>query len=239
MSGSGVQSAMRRRMRPPDDQRQRQDSTNTGPSGANREAVNRSNVQNQINPIQILHSHELRIKGIESKMENNSGSSKGENMTDSKIDLDKLKTDIESSMEKKLNIINNNLNFLLSSLNEERGKVKRLEMELTTLKSENERLATTLNEKLDEKTFLEYKEDLTKSRDIVTEEMVSNKLESGTESTETIGTMESVELKEDLVDNTVLPVNEESDQVDDNLNNIELTLTDSGEPSLENSIKLE
>lgn len=239
MSGTGVQSAMRRRMRPPDDQRQRQDINNTGSNKSNSQSVNRQNVQNQINPIQILHSHELRLKVIETKIENNSASSASVNIMDNKTDIDKLKADIDSSIEKKLNIVSNNLNFLLSSLNDERGKVKRLEIELVTLKDENNKLTTRLNEKLDEKTFLEYKQDLTNSKDVETELMTSDKLENGTESTETIGTMESLELKDDLVEQTHGIAYEGSDQADGSINNIELSLTDSVETSLEDTITLE
>jgi len=126
MSGTGVQSAMRRRTRPPDDPRK--SSSNSQPSprqyqpGLTQQQQQRQ--QTAINPGQILYMHQAKIREIEKTLENLG-------VAPSSVDIDskltEVKTSLESTIDKRLSVISNNLNFVLNGLNEERLKTKRLE----------------------------------------------------------------------------------------------------------------
>lgn len=128
MSGTGVQSAMRRRTRPPDDPRK--SSSNSQPSprqyqpGLTQQQQQQQRQQTAINPGQILYMHQAKIREIEKTLENLG-------VAPSSVDIDskltEVKTSLESTIDKRLSVISNNLNFVLNGLNEERLKTKRLE----------------------------------------------------------------------------------------------------------------
>lgn len=123
MSGTGVQSAMRRRTRPPDDPRK--SSSNSQPSPRqSQQQQQQQRQQTAINPGQILYMHQAKIREIEKTLENLG-------VTPSSVDIDgkltEVKTSLESTIDKRLSVISNNLNFVLNGLNEERLKTKRLE----------------------------------------------------------------------------------------------------------------
>lgn len=217
MSGTGVQSAMRRRTRPPEDPRKsfsnenntRQ--TNQVPNVAT--PVN--NGTTRLNPTNILYSHELKLNSIEAKL-------KGlniENIENKSATISDIKNEVEKNFENRLNIINNNLNYILNGFNEVKQSTKMLELEIARLTKENKDLA---NKKLDNNDFLEYKnhrdqennkplaetlteasadEILAKKEDDIEKVQTDNNSEISleksvlTDTTDTIGTLESIDIK--------------------------------------------
>lgn len=157
MSGTGVQSAMRRRTRPQEDQRR----SNINNSNINNNSNNANNISSntspninsgggRLNPMKILYSHELKINSIHENL-------KGlniENIQDKSATISDIKNEIEKNFESRLNIITNNLNYILNGFNELKQSTKILELEIARLTKENKDLA---NKKLDSDDFLEYK----------------------------------------------------------------------------------
>lgn len=143
MSGTGVQSAMRRRTRPPEENR-RPIQTNTT-SGVNQRNSQENNNQRLINPGQILYMHQQKITELENKLSNIDGI-KDSKHNGEKIE-DNIKEKLENLFDKKINIINNNLNFILNSLNEEKGKVRKLESDISSLLISNKELQDKLETK--------------------------------------------------------------------------------------------
>lgn len=137
MSGTGVQSAMRRRTRPPDDPRKSSGSSSSSSQVSPRQPQQQQQQrQTAINPGQILYMHQAKIREIEKTLENLG-------VTTSSTDIDgklsEVKSSLESTIDKRLSVISNNLNFVLNGLNEERLKTKRLE---ATIEQFSARFAT-------------------------------------------------------------------------------------------------
>lgn len=202
MSGTGVQSAMRRRTRPQEEQR-RPTTSNKPPTDLNSN-TNQNNNQRIVNPGQILFMHQKKIIEIEKKIGMNDFQTNIENKNNN-VDI---KKDLEETIDKKLNVVNNNLNFLLNVVNEERSKVKNLEAVIKKLTDENIELRERLNIKVDHqeinnkiKEYLEINKEHT--------------LVSGTE--DSIGTLESVE----TLTNKNVDVNIERD-IENGINNMSL-----------------
>ena len=196
MSGTGVQSAMRRRTRPPDDHRRQSASSNNQPPPVQRQNANQGQGQGQgqgqsqgqgqgqgkermLNPGQILYMHQAKIRAIEKTLENlgvdpiNASSSQ-----DNDVKFASLKTDIEATLDKRLSVISNNLNFVLNGLNEERLKTKRLEATLDNLSAKFATIETIIEERIESRIDrLELR-----SQEEVTEEPIT-KEESTEEST--------------------------------------------------------
>ena len=163
MSGSGVQSAMRRRTRAPEDERR---TINSNQNNINRQSNsdNTNNANNngtaKMSVNQMLYYHDVKIKIIEDKFKSVTGQTiipDKKSEKDNMAQLNNIKKEIEDGIEKKLSIINNNLNFILNALNESKIYTKKLEQELSELKSNNQTIISNLNNKLETQEFLDYK----------------------------------------------------------------------------------
>ena len=200
MSGTGVQSAMRRRTRPPDDPRRQSASSNNQPPPVQRQNANQGQSQRQdqdqgqgkermLNPGQILYMHQAKIRAIEKTLENlgvdpiNASSSQ-----DNDVKFASFKTDIEATLEKRLSVISNNLNFILNGLNEERLKTKRLEAILDNLSAKFATIETIIEERIEsriDRIELRSQEEVTEEpitkEESTTEELIEELIEEPTE----------------------------------------------------------
>lgn len=207
MSGTGVQSAMRRRTRPPDDPRRQSASSNNQPPPVQRQNANQGQSQRQdqgqdqgqgqgkermLNPGQILYMHQAKIRAIEKTLENlgvdpiNASSSQ-----DNDVKFASFKTDIEATLEKRLSVISNNLNFILNGLNEERLKTKRLEATLDNLSAKFATIETIIEERIESridrlelKTQLEVIEEVTEESTTREESTIEEPITTKEEPTE-------------------------------------------------------
>ena len=114
MSGTGVQSAMRRRTRPQEEPR-RSNNTNMQVN-SNAQVNNNSAGQVRLSANQIIFSHEVKIRDIENKIKTLGGDTITPTIDNEKIES--MKRDIEKTIDSKLLIINNNLNFILNAFNQ-------------------------------------------------------------------------------------------------------------------------
>ena len=69
----------------------------------------------------------------------------------------KVKEDIETNLNKRLSVINNNLNYVLNGVNEQRQKTKIMESMIQGLTNKNSLLEAALALKLDNDVFSDYK----------------------------------------------------------------------------------
>tara|TARA_Y100000816_G_C25739437_1_gene389176 strand:- start:15 stop:593 length:579 start_codon:yes stop_codon:yes gene_type:complete len=123
---------------------------------------------------------------------------------------DKLKEELENIFEKKMNILTNNLNFLLNSVNEEKTKREKLETRVTTLVNINKEL----QEKLDRKINLE---DIDKYIDKNSKNQNNYQINDRSLD-ETIGTLETIAIDDDIdsnTDNREEHNNREEDDIED------------------------
>ena len=205
MSGTGVQSAMRRRTRPPDDPRRQSASSNNQPPPVQRQNANQGQSQGQsqgkermLNPGQILYMHQAKIRAIEKTLENlgvdpiNSTSSQ-----DNDVKFASFKTDIEATLEKRLSVISNNLNFILNGLNEERLKTKRLDATLDNLSAKFATIETIIEERIESRidrlelrSQLEVTEEVTEESTTREESTIEEEPMTTTEEPPTITTKE-------------------------------------------------
>lgn len=205
MSGTGVQSAMRRRTRPAEEPR-RPTSSVGSPAGVQQTNQNTPGAnQRLINPGQILYMHETKIRELEKSLSNigvipSSGGGSDEER------FSKLKSEIETAFEKRISVINNNLNFVLNTLNEERAKTKKLEGTLEELIKKYEEVDKNILAKLDSKEFVEFREEYNTK---VIELTNKNKGEDSiTVDTNTMGTVETLELSDNIQDFELEPPDE-------------------------------
>jgi len=197
MSGTGVQSAMRRRTRPAEEPR-RQTSSVGSPAGVQQTNQNTPGANPRlVNPGQILYMHETKIRELEKSL-SNIGVIPSSGGTADEERFSKLKTEIESGFEKRISVISNNLNFVLNALNEERAKTKNLEATIEELKRKYEETDKNILAKLDSKEFTEFRDEY----NIKFGELTSkNKSEDGISvETNTIGTVETVELSDTVIE---------------------------------------
>ena len=158
MSGTGVQSAMRRRTRPAEEPRRQTSSVSSSANGQQLNKTTPGANPRLINPGQILYMHETKIRELEKSLSNIGVIPTSGGGTDEEL-LSKLKTEIETGFEKRLTVINNNLNFVLNALNEERAKTKKLEATIEELKRKYEETDMNILAKLDSKEFTEFREE--------------------------------------------------------------------------------
>ncbi len=205
MSGTGVQSAMRRRTRPAEEPRRQTSSVSSSSNGQQTNQNTQGVNTRLINPGQILYMHETKIRELEKSLSNigalpESGGSTNEER------FSKLKTEIETAFEKRISVINNNLNFVLNTLNDERAKTKKLEGTLEELIKKYEEVDKNILAKLDSKEFVEFREEYNTK---VIELTNKNKGEDSiTVDTNTIGTVETLELSDNIQDLEVEPPDE-------------------------------
>lgn len=197
MSGTGVQSAMRRRTRPAEEPR-RQTSSVGSPAGVQQTNQNTPGANPRlINPGQILYMHETKIRELEKSLSNIGVIPSSGGGTDEER-FSKLKIEIETGFEKRLTVINNNLNFVLNALNEERAKTKNLEATIEELKRKYEETDKNILAKLDSKEFTEFRDEYNIKFDELTSK---NKSEDGISvETNTIGTVETVYLDDNVIE---------------------------------------
>jgi hypothetical protein len=172
MSGTGVQSAMRRRTRPPPDPRkQMNSSTNTPRQTQEQPTPQQQQQQGQIqgqgqnpkmvNPTQILYMHQSKILAMENQLANLGAPVTGESTITNNNSIfeltSKVKEDIETNLDKRLSVINNNLNYVLNGVNEQRQKTKIIESMIQDLTNKNSLLEAALALKLDNDVFSDYK----------------------------------------------------------------------------------
>lgn len=212
MSGTGVQSAMRRRTRPAEEPRRQ--ATTVGSSASGQQTNQNAQGANPrlINPGQILYMHEAKIRELEKSL-SNMGALPASGGTTDEERFSKLKTEIESGFEKRISVISNNLNFVLNALNEERAKTKKLEAELGELSRKYEETDKNVLAKLDSKEFTEFREEYNNKLSEIT--IKNNSQDNISVETNTIGTVETVELSDGIQESEVEPVTEP--QVDTNL----------------------
>ena len=158
MSGTGVQSAIRRRTRSAEEPRRQTSSVSSSSNGQQTNKNTQGVNTRLINPGQILYMHETKIRELEKSLSNigalhESGGSTNEER------FSKLKTEIETAFDKRISVINNNLNFVLNTLNEERAKTKKLEATLEELIKKYEEVDKNILAKLDSKEFVEFREE--------------------------------------------------------------------------------
>ena len=158
MSGTGVQSAMRRRTRPAEDPRRQTSSVSSSTNGQQLNQTTTGANQRLINPGQILYMHETKIRDLEKSLTNIGAIPSSGGGTDEER-FSKLKTEIESGFEKRLTVINNNLNFLLNALNEETAKTKNLEATIQELTRKYQETDKNVLAKLDRKEFIEFRDE--------------------------------------------------------------------------------
>ena len=196
MSGTGVQSAMRRRMRPPEEPR-RNNTVNANRQNTIDNASNsQPNNQRIVNTGQVLYMHQMKIQKLEKEIEN-----LGVKDIPVEFDTNKIKQNLEEHFDKKLSLLNNNLSFLLNSLNEERSKNNIMKQELELLKKANSNLVEKLDTKLDNETFDKFK-DTVSVKEVSIESVYSDETTTGKDSlTDSMGTMESINLESEIVKN--------------------------------------
>lgn len=193
MSGTGVQSAMRRRTRPAEEPRRQTSSVSSSSNGQQTNQNTQGVNTRLINPGQILYMHETKIRELEKSLSNigalpESGGSTNEER------FSKLKTEIETAFDKRISVINNNLNFVLNTLNEERAKTKKLEATLEELIKKYEEVDKNILAKLDSKEFVEFREEYnTKVIELTNKNKSADSISI---ETNTIGTLETVELSD-------------------------------------------
>ena len=192
MSGTGVQSAMRRRTRPQEEPR-RSNNTNMQVN-SNAQVNNNSAGQVRLSANQIIFSHEVKIRDIENKIKTLGGDTITPTIDNEKIES--MKRDIEKTIDSKLLIINNNLNFILNAFNQSKEQVKTLEQQIAELKLDNNSLIEKINNKLDASEFRDYKENIRLERE-------NNLLK---DESDTVGTLESIDIKDTQDLETVEPV---------------------------------
>ena len=169
MSGTGVQSAMRRRTRPPPDPRKQMNSSGNTPRQTQEQPTpqQQGQIQGQgqnpkmVNPTQILYMHQTKILAMEKQLANLGLEVTNESTitnNNSIIELTtKVKEDIETNLDKRLSVINNNLNYVLNGVNEQRQKTKIMESMIKDLTNKNSLLEAALALKLDNDVFSDYK----------------------------------------------------------------------------------
>ena len=165
MSGTGVQSAMRRRTRPPPDPRKQMNSSGNTPRQTQEQPMSQQQGQGQnpkmVNPTQILYMHQTKILAMEKQLANLGVEVTNESTitnNNSIIELTtKVKEDIETNLDKRLSVINNNLNYVLNGVNEQRQKTKIMESMIKDLTNKNSLLEAALALKLDNDVFSDYK----------------------------------------------------------------------------------
>ena len=169
MSGTGVQSAMRRRTRPPPDPRKQMNSSGNTPRQTQEQPAPQQQGQGQgqgqnpkmVNPTQILYMHQTKILAMEKQLANLGLEVTNESTitnNNSIIELTtKVKEDIETNLDKRLSVINNNLNYVLNGVNEQRQKTKIMESMIKDLTNKNSLLEAALALKLDNDVFSDYK----------------------------------------------------------------------------------
>lgn len=182
MSGTGVQSAMRRRTRPQEDPRR----SNNANMEVNTNTQVNNNLASQVrlSANQIIFSHELKLRDIENRIKTLGGDTITPSIDNEK--LESMKKDIEKTLDSKLDIINNNLNFILNAFNQSKEQVKALEGKIAELKLYNNSVAEKINTKLEISEFLEYKENSRLEREI-------NLLN---DESDTVGTLETIDIKD-------------------------------------------
>ena len=161
MSGTGVQSAMRRRTRPQEEPR-RSNNANMQVN-SNAQVNNNSAGQVRLSANQIIFSHEVKIRDIENKIKTLGGDTITPTIDNEKIES--MKRDIEKTIDSKLLIINNNLNFILNAFNQSKEQVKTLEQQIAELKLDNNSLIEKINNKLEASEFRDYKENIRLERE--------------------------------------------------------------------------
>lgn len=177
MSGTGVQSAMRRRTRPPDEPRRDLSSQNRVTNTQSNTPSNNNQPQSrQLNIQQVIYMQEAKIQNIMKRLETT-----GINTTDNNTNSNKeIKAEIEESINKKISLLNNNLNFILNGLNDERNKINTLNTEIDKLRVNGKVMLDKLQTKLDYDEFIEFKTNLENKEDkdenITTDERTTNVL---------------------------------------------------------------
>ena len=213
MSGTGVQSAMRRRTRPPDEPRRDLSSQNRVTNTQSNTSSNNNQPQSrQLNIQQVIYMQEAKIQNIMKRLETT-----GINTTDNNTNSNQeLKAEIEESINKKISLLNNNLNFILNGLNDERNKINTLNTEIDKLRVNGKIMLDKLQTKLDYDEFIEFKTNLENKED---------KDENKEDKDENITT--------DEVTSNVLITNDNRDDNNDNDNN------DNNDNNIDNKIDLE
>lgn len=205
MSGAGVQSAMRRRTRPAEEPRRQTTSVGSSISGQQTNQNAQGANPRLINPGQILYMHEAKIRELEKSLSNIGVLPESGGTTDEDR-FSKLKTEIESGFEKRISVISNNLNFVLNALNEERAKTKILETTLEELRRKYEETDKNVLAKLDSKEFTEFREEYNNKLNELASK--NNSQDNISVETNTIGTVETVELSDGIQESEVEPVTE-------------------------------
>ena len=180
MSGTGVQSAMRRRMRPPEEQRR---TVSTPQNNRDQPQPRAQNNQRQMNPGQILYMHQMKIQEIQKQLENIGVVS---NNTSS-MNLDNIKGEFDSIIEKKFSILSNNLNFILNKINEQQKTNELLKGEIDRLVLDNKKLTEQLESKMEKEDLEEFKKTF-----------LETKKEDSLSSLETPGTLHSIDISPDI-----------------------------------------
>lgn len=180
MSGTGVQSAMRRRMRPPEEQRR---TISTPQNNRDQPQIRAQNNQRQMNPGQILYMHQMKIQEIQKQLENIGVV----NNNPSSMNLDNIKGEFDSIIEKKFSILSNNLNFILNKINEQQKTNELLKGEIDRLVLNNKKLTEQLESKMEKEDLEEFKKTF-----------LETKKEDSLSSLESPGTLHSIDINPDI-----------------------------------------
>lgn len=166
MSGTGVQSAMRRRTRPPEDQRRDISRQNRNTNIQSNTPSNNNQPQSKpLNIQQVIYMQEMKLQNITKRLE-----TLGINTNIEKTDSNEaIKAEIEENINKKISLLNNNLNFILNGLNDERSKINTLNIEIDKLRANSKVMLEKLETKLDYNEFIEFKTKLDNNTQITSE----------------------------------------------------------------------
>ena len=143
MSSQGIASAIKRRTRPPEDPRK------TSSLSSQQQSSSPGNSKLSVNPMQILYSHEMKIKKMEEQLTNNATSNNTNTNTNNTISRDEISglvtsvldtklKDIDFQYSEKINKINHNMGVLVKNIETISKNFGTLNNGLGQYKKENE-----------------------------------------------------------------------------------------------------
>ena len=215
MSSQGIASAIKRRTRPPEDPRKTSSLSSQQPSSSP------GNSKLSVNPMQILYSHEMKIKKMEEQLTNNATSNNTNTNTNTNTNntisrdeisglvtsvLDTKLKDIDFQYSEKINKINHNMGVLVKNIETISKNFGTLNNGLGQYKKDNEeRIGNLFNSFKDLNGVLsqnlEYTKELATMRETIKSDILN---ELATTSTEATTEAKTEEVKTEAEESTTL-----------------------------------
>ena len=206
MSSQGIASAIKRRTRPPEDPRK------TASLSSQQQSSSPGNSKLSVNPMQILYSHEMKIKKMEEQLTNNGSSNNTNTNTNTNTNntisrdeisglvtsvLDTKLKDIDFQYSEKINKINHNMGVLVKNIETISKNFGTLNNGLGQYKKENEeRIGNLFNSFKDLNGVLsqnlEYTKELASMRETIKQDIL-NELATTSEEVKSEATTEAEE----------------------------------------------